>query len=49
MNNLDVKKFGVQELNAKEMVEIEGGKFADWLKVLGAAVSLVVAIITGDL
>jgi len=25
MNNLDVKKFGVQELNAKEMNEIEGG------------------------
>lgn len=26
MNNLDVSKFAVQELNSKEMLEIEGGK-----------------------
>lgn len=33
MNNLKLKKMGVQELNAKEMVEIEGG--AKLLKVTG--------------
>ncbi len=26
MNNLDVTKFGVQELDAREMVEIDGGR-----------------------
>lgn len=30
MNNLDVTKFGVQELNVKEMVEVEGGY--SWVK-----------------
>lgn len=25
MNSLNVTKFGVQELNAKEMVEVDGG------------------------
>lgn len=25
MNKLEVTQFGVQELNAKEMVEVEGG------------------------
>ncbi len=49
MNNLDVTKFGTRQLDTKEMVEIEGGKFVDWLKVIGAAISLAVAIISGDL
>jgi hypothetical protein len=49
MKTLDVTKFGVQELDAKEMVEIEGGKLVDWLKVVGAAIALAVAIISGDL
>ena len=38
MNNLDVTKFGVQELNAKEMVEVEGGQrttAGKWLKAVG--------------
>lgn len=38
MNNLDVTKFGVQELNTKEMVEVEGGQRTAggrWLKSAG--------------
>jgi len=27
MTNLDLKKIGVQELDAKEMVDVEGGGF----------------------
>ncbi|MCW8310723.1 hypothetical protein K7A41_05780 [Sphingobacterium sp. InxBP1] len=49
MKNLNLESLGVQELNAKEMVEIEGGKLVDWLKVIGAAITLAVAIISGDL
>jgi len=34
MNNLDLKKFGVQELNAKEMVDLNGGRKIPW-KAIG--------------
>lgn len=30
MNYLDVRRFGVQELNAKEMIEVEGG----WIQIV---------------
>lgn len=45
MNMSNVSQFGVQELDAKEMIEIEGGAFIDWLKVAGAAIALAVALI----
>lgn len=41
MTNLDLKKMGLQELNAKEMIEFEGSGFwSDFL--LGKAVDLIV-------
>lgn len=45
MNKLDFKSIGVQELDANEMIEIEGGSAANWLKLAGAVISLVIAII----
>ncbi|QIH32278.1 MULTISPECIES: hypothetical protein [Sphingobacterium] len=38
MNTLDLKGFGVQEMNAKEMMEIDGGqqtRVGKWLKAAG--------------
>lgn len=46
MNNLDVSRYPVQELNSEEMIQIEGGGFVDWLKVVAAAITFVVALIT---
>jgi hypothetical protein len=44
-NSMNLEKFGVSSLDEKQAEEIVGGSFINWLKVIGAAVSLVVALI----
>lgn len=43
MDSLDLKKIGVQELNAKEMVEVEGG----WIFIAWGAMLAMDAIAVG--
>ena len=45
MGNL--QNFGVQELNAKEMSEIEGGSW--WSALIWVAVSVLAGLYLGDL
>jgi hypothetical protein len=45
MKNLDLNSMGVQEMNALEMKETDGGgPFTDWL--IGKAIDLLVTVLT---
>lgn len=45
MNTNQLQTMGMQELSANELENIDGGSFINWLKVVGAAVGLVIALI----
>lgn len=46
MNNNQLRNMGMEELSANELENIDGGSFINWLKVVGAAITLVVSLIT---
>jgi len=48
MKNLDLNKYGVQEMNAGEMSDTNGGSLLGWVSILVTVVCLILTNVFND-